>query len=342
MGRLLLVVAVLPAFALLLGAVIAVGMRYGRPAAGGRAPRRTVERVAPVLYAGVVAAAALVAAALTGFDPRALGLWAAEPLGAGGSGLICAAVAGGAVAGAVGYVGELAWAERALTRRGPGPPGTGDPAARPGGGSAASTAVRKDKPSATGDAVPSGRPWTTAAGPKNNPSPTAAGRDDEPAATAAGRRAVAPGGGGTQRRGRGESAGMRAAGAWAGSPRSLLGLGLVTAVAEEVLFRGYLLTGLRGAVPLGAALVLQALLFGVHHASFGLRAVPAKAVHGLVWGALAVFAGTLLPALAAHLVFQFLACRRMARRAARDIPEGGTRDDGTHGSSVVRRPPLVP
>ena len=295
MGRLLLVVTVLPAFALLLGAVIAVGMRYGRSMTGGRAARRTVERLAPVLYAGIVAAAALIAAALTGFDPRALGLWAREPLGTGGGLLLGAAVVGGAVAGAVGYIGELMLSQRVLTRRFAGPPGAGDPAVRPGGGPAAHT--------------------------------------DTPPATAAGRAAPRPA--------RGEAAGMRAAGAWASSPRGLLALGLVTAVAEEVLFRGYLLTGLREAVPLGAALVLQALLFGVHHASFGLSAVPAKAVHGLVWGALTVAAGTLLPALTAHLVFQFLACRRMTRRKGVDTPEGGMLDDGAHGTAAVRRPPLV-
>ncbi|UYQ60638.1 CPBP family intramembrane glutamic endopeptidase [Streptomyces peucetius] len=342
MGRLLLVVAVLPVFALVLGAVIAVGMRYGRPAADGRAPRRTVERLAPVLYAGVVAAAALVAASLAGFDPRALGLWTAEPLGTGGSVLIGAAVAGGAVAGAVGYLGELVWAERALARRGSGPPGTGDPAVRPGGSPAASAAVRRDVPSATGAAVPRGRPWTTGAGPENGDSPGATDPQDKRSAAAAGRGTVPQGNGDARRPERGGTAGMRAAGAWAGSPRALFALGFVTAVAEEVLFRGYLLTGLREAVPLGAALVLQALLFGAHHASFGLRAVPAKAAHGLVWGASAVLAGTLLPALTAHLVFQFLACRRMARRKARDIPEGGTRDDGAHGSTAVRRPPMVP
>lgn len=265
MGRLLLVVAVLPVFALLLTAVVAVGMRYGRAAPGGSGPRRAVERTAPVLYAGTVAAVALLAAALTGPDPHELGLWPEEPLGTDGAWILGATVLGAAVAGTAGYLGELALSHRAVSR-----------------------------------------PAAPAAGPV-----------------------------------RGEAVGMRAAGAWAGSPRALLALGLVTAAAEEVLFRGYLLEGLRDVMPLWAALVLQAVLFGAHHASFGLRAVPAKTVHGLVWGGLAVAAGTLLPALTAHLVFQFLACRRMARRSGPDTSEGESGDDGAHGRAAVRRPPVA-
>lgn len=270
MNRLLLVVAVIPLFALLLAAVIGVSVRYrlggGGPAAGGG--RRTVERLAPALYAATVTAAAVTAAVLTGADPERLGLWQGDrlllpeaPWAAGpvvGSAVVC-----GAVAGAAGYLGELFLAHRRVR-----------------------TAEAAD-----------------------------------------GARTGAPG--------------TRAAGTWAGSPGGLLALGLVTAFAEEVLFRGYLLTGLRGAVPLWAALALQAVLFGAHHASFGLRAVPAKAVHGFVWGVLTVASGSLLPAVAAHLVFQFLACRRLVRRRPDDAGEGGPSDDAAHGTAAVRRPPVV-
>ncbi|MBT2455552.1 CPBP family intramembrane glutamic endopeptidase [Streptomyces sp. ISL-86] len=269
MGRLLLVVAVLPVFALLLAAVVAVRMRYGPAAPGGSGPRRAVERTAPVLYAGTVAAVALLAAALTGLDPHELGLWPEQPIAADVAWTLGATVLGAVVAGTAGYVGELALSQRAVNR-----------ATLP-----AAVAVSGEVP--------------------------------------------------------GEAVGMRAAGAWARSPRALLALGLVTAAAEEVLFRGYLLEGLRDAVPLWAALVLQAVLFGVHHASFGLRAVPAKTVHGLVWGGLAVAAGSLLPALTAHLVFQLLACRRMARHGGPDTSEGGSGDDGAHGPAAVRRPPVA-
>ncbi|MEE1940885.1 CPBP family intramembrane glutamic endopeptidase [Streptomyces sp. TRM 70361] len=288
MSRLLLVAAVAPAFALLLGTVIAVSVRLRT---GGTGARGAVERLAPVLYAGTVAAAALTAAVLAGFDPGRLGLVS----GAAADGaVLAAATACGVLAGAGGYLGELLLAHRAAA--GPGPGGR--------------------------------------TGPEPPPPPRA------------------------------PAAGTRSVGAWAAAPRALLALGLVTGLAEEVLFRGYLLTGLRGAVPLWAAVVLQAVLFGAHHASFGLRAVPAKAVHGLVWGALAAASGSLLPAVAAHLVFQVLVCRRLTRARARaeardtgaepaegtgeqageepgENGEGGATDDRAHGAAAVRRPPVA-
>ena len=107
--------------------------------------------------------------------------------------------------------------------------------------------------------------------------------------------------------------GIQAVRLWGASPGMLIGLGLVTAVAEETLFRGYLLTGLRGSMPLAAAIAVQAAVFGAHHGSFGWRAIPAKFVHGVVWGAATAAAGSLVPALAAHAVFQVLACRRLVR-----------------------------
>ncbi|MEU3948260.1 CPBP family intramembrane glutamic endopeptidase [Streptomyces sp. NPDC029526] len=263
MNRLLLVLAVAPVFALSLGTVIAATLRFRLGGAGGR---RAVERLAPVLYAATVTAAALLAAALTGFDPVRLGVTdgsAPDPW------LLAAATSGGVVAGAAGYFGELLLAHRAST-----------------GTHRASRA------------------------------------SDRPV--------------------RAPSAGTRSLGAWTAEPRALLALGLLTGLAEEVLFRGYLLTGLHGSLPLWAALAVQAALFAVHHASFGLRAVPAKAVHGLVWGVLTVAAGSLLPAVAAHLVFQFLVCRRLTRPRPTDpTQEGGAADDRTHGTTAVRRPPVA-
>lgn len=260
MIRLLLVAAVAPAFALLLGAVIAVSLRFG--VGGGR---RAVERLAPVLYAATVTAAALLAAARTGFDPVRLGL---TDRPAPSVWPVAAATAAGVLAGGAGYFTELLLAHRAVNRPTPAP--------------------------------------RTPRGPRHATAPAA------------------------------PSAGARSLGAWTTRPRALLALGLLTALAEEVLFRGYLLTGLRGSLALWAALTLQAAVFAVHHASFGLRAVPAKALHGLVWGALAVAGGALLPAVAAHAVFQILVCRRLTRRQ-----EGGTADDRAHGSAAVRRPPVA-
>lgn len=263
MHRLLLVLAVAPAFALLLAAVIGLTVRRLLPG-----DRRTVVRAAPALYAGTVLAAAVTAGALAGFDPVRLGLWELE--GTAGGWVLAGAVCCGLVAGAAGYFAELFLADRRTERSG----GRGS-----GVGSAAGT----------------------------------------------------------------RSVGTRSVGAWASSPPVLLALGLTTGLAEEVLFRGYLLTGLRDDLPLWGALAVQAVLFGAHHASFGLRAVPAKIGHGAVWGLLAVWAGSLLPAVAAHLVFQYLVCRRLTRRspdaapdAARETTgEGGACDDPAHGTAAV-------
>ncbi|MFH8443626.1 lysostaphin resistance A-like protein [Streptomyces sp. NPDC018026] len=277
MNRLLLVVAVAPAFALLLGAVIAAAVRFRVGGAGGRA---AVERLAPVLYTGTVCAAAFLSAVLTGFDPVRLGLSAGpDRTGPDGWTVVAAATAAGVLAGALGYFAELLLAHRA--------------AAVPGGAAGAG-----------------------------------AGAGGHP---------------------EGPTTGTRSVGAWAGAPRALLALGLLTGVGEEVLFRGYLLTGLREALLPWAALVVQAALFGVHHASFGLRAVPAKAVHGLLWGALTLGSGSLLPAVAAHTVFQVLVCRRLTRAArSNDTTQvGGSPDDHEHdhdraqGSAAVRRPPMA-
>lgn len=241
--RLLLVLAVGPAFALLLGLA---GLSTRRLLLGGPGP---VVRIAPVLYAGVVAGAALVAGVHTGFDPDELGLRSVPLLLADRPGaswwVTVTAICLGVAAGVAGYLLELLLADRALARR---------------------------------------------AGPR-----------------AAGDRRSGPQG----------AAGMRSVTAWAGTPWVLVVIGVVTAVSEEVLFRAYLLTGLRADLVLWAALGIQAVLFGTHHASFGARAVAAKTVHGLVWAVLAVAAGSLLPALAAHLTFQTLACRRVVRVDAR-------------------------
>lgn len=94
---------------------------------------------------------------------------------------------------------------------------------------------------------------------------------------------------------------------------------LVPAACEEILFRGAILTGLRGyarpgdgrdpagagdaaQTPLGrwSALVVCALLFGAFHRSFA-KFLPTSAL-GLGFGAVAVYSGSLWPAIAMHAV----------------------------------------
>ncbi|GAA4710272.1 CPBP family intramembrane glutamic endopeptidase [Phytohabitans rumicis] len=107
---------------------------------------------------------------------------------------------------------------------------------------------------------------------------------------------------------------VRAARSWLSVRYGFLVLSVLTAVLEEILWRGFLIRGLRTELWLGAALAVQAVLFGLNHAPFGRRHVIAKAFSGLAWGLLAVLFGAVWAAIVAHLTFQGLVARRMWRQ----------------------------
>lgn len=92
-------------------------------------------------------------------------------------------------------------------------------------------------------------------------------------------------------------------------------IAVVTAVGEEILFRGLFLGSLREAIPVAAALVLQAAMFGANHVSFGVRNIFTKALGGLSWGLLTIGFGTILAAALSHGFFQYLVFRRMRRQS---------------------------
>ncbi|MDO5068132.1 MAG: CPBP family intramembrane metalloprotease [Propionibacteriaceae bacterium] len=85
---------------------------------------------------------------------------------------------------------------------------------------------------------------------------------------------------------------------------------LGTAVTEELLFRGALLHAILTDVGPLQALLASALVFGMHHVAFGVRAIIGKVVAGLLWGWLVLISGTVVVSLIAHLVFQYLVWRR--------------------------------
>ena len=91
-------------------------------------------------------------------------------------------------------------------------------------------------------------------------------------------------------------------------------IAVLTAVAEELLFRGAVLHSLVDERGLLVAVALTSLVFGLHHVSFGLAAVLGKAVAGATWALLMVLSGLLLVPILAHLLFQALVLRRMNRR----------------------------
>ena len=86
---------------------------------------------------------------------------------------------------------------------------------------------------------------------------------------------------------------------------SLLCIALLVPLAEEVVFRGVLLSAFSTRLPSSVANFLQASLFGLAHAHP--IATPAFFVFGLVAGRLTRSSGSLRPALIAHVVTNAIA-----------------------------------
>lgn len=78
-------------------------------------------------------------------------------------------------------------------------------------------------------------------------------------------------------------------------------LSMSAGFAEELVFRGYLLTQFRAMThSTWLALVLQAMLFGVSHGYQGVRACVTISLYGLLFGALALGSRSLRPGMLAH------------------------------------------
>lgn len=93
-------------------------------------------------------------------------------------------------------------------------------------------------------------------------------------------------------------------------------LAAVCAVAEEFIFRGMLQSAVTAQWGVVAAVALGALLFGLHHVSFGVPSIVSKTVGGAFMGVQTLLAGSIVPAILAHLCFQGLVFHRLRRRAA--------------------------
>lgn len=89
----------------------------------------------------------------------------------------------------------------------------------------------------------------------------------------------------------------------------MVGITLFAVLAEESLWRGYLITYAESGVGLheGWALLLSAGAFGSNHAQFGWRNVVSKFGLGLAWGGLFLLTGSLLAPILSHLTFNLLA-----------------------------------
>ncbi|MBV9070073.1 MAG: ATP-binding cassette domain-containing protein [Acidobacteria bacterium] len=94
-----------------------------------------------------------------------------------------------------------------------------------------------------------------------------------------------------------------------------LSIGVV--LAEEIIWRGYLLTRLTahyGLAP-AVALVVAAAFFALHHGHFGLVTAGYKGMCAVAWGFLFLATGSLLPSALAHLTADLLAWRRLLQLA---------------------------
>jgi membrane protease YdiL (CAAX protease family) len=93
-------------------------------------------------------------------------------------------------------------------------------------------------------------------------------------------------------------------------------LAVVSALVEEFIFRGMLLPALVPAVGVLAAVGVSALVFGLHHVTFGAVSIASKTFGGLLLAGQTLLASSLVPAIAAHLLFQYLVWRRLRRTGA--------------------------
>ncbi len=102
-------------------------------------------------------------------------------------------------------------------------------------------------------------------------------------------------------------------------PYMLLSIGI--SLAEEMIWRGFLTYYLesRLGVPLAAALVIGAVLFGLNHTYFGLRNVLLKTIDGLVWGVLMIVTSSVLVPILSHITFQYFVWQRLARQQMHEM-----------------------
>lgn len=102
-----------------------------------------------------------------------------------------------------------------------------------------------------------------------------------------------------------------------GVPSQYVRIAVVTAVCEEVLFRGAVLPEVAERTSVIVGLLASSLLFAFHHISFGPAAVIGKMFGGFSWGLLYLAGGGVVVPIAAHLMFQMLVLRRLRRTEAR-------------------------
>jgi len=97
------------------------------------------------------------------------------------------------------------------------------------------------------------------------------------------------------------------------SPATFAAISVITAIAEELLYRGAMLYLLGQHLDASLAVAIQAMAYALNHVAFGVTAVVSKLLFGAVLGVSVVLADSLVPAIAAHCLFQFLVWRRFRK-----------------------------
>jgi membrane protease YdiL (CAAX protease family) len=85
-------------------------------------------------------------------------------------------------------------------------------------------------------------------------------------------------------------------------PVQILLIAIAAPLSEELCFRGMLFGGLRARMPLAAAALISALIFGALHALTGLSAVPPLIFFGFVLALLYERTGSILPGIVLHML----------------------------------------
>jgi membrane protease YdiL (CAAX protease family) len=99
------------------------------------------------------------------------------------------------------------------------------------------------------------------------------------------------------------------------------GVSLLAGVGEEISYRGVLFVLLTALLPIPAAVAVAALAFGVAHLVQGWRAAPIVFAFAVGFQLLVLATGSLLPAMAAHVLYDLIAGLSYGRLADRyDYP----------------------
>ena len=102
-------------------------------------------------------------------------------------------------------------------------------------------------------------------------------------------------------------------------PIQILLIAIAAPISEEVCFRGMLFGGLRERLPMWAAALISAALFGLLHATTGISAVPPLIAFGFLLALLYERTGSILPGILLHMLNNSVALLASSIRAVKRL-----------------------